>query len=129
MESVLCQTKFNGLEGECGISVYIADLPPDEDLEIYIKIKDDLIFAYRDLDDSTRTATIDFRNLKHQQCYHVECYITSINESICLESIMYAHQVSYKNAIQNARPVTMRFNKELHRRDLNGNNYMHKQKS
>jgi hypothetical protein len=128
MEAVLCQTKFNGLEGECGISVYVADLPPDEDLEIYIKIKDDLIFAYRDLDDPTRTATVDFRGLKHQQHYIVECYINSEEESIVLTSGMYAYRTSL-NTIKHVVPTLMRVNKDIYRRDLNGKDCSHRQES
>lgn len=92
MNEVICQTKFDTPFGEedAGISVYIANLNPEAEYTISVRIGDTVKIVTASEDDKTVTDRVSFYGLRKGEAYKVECGVYSKNEINTFCATMYA---------------------------------------
>lgn len=92
MNEVICQTKFETPFGadDAGISVYIANLNPESEYAIFVRIGDTVKIATVSEDDKTVTDKVSFYGLRKGEVYKVECSICAGKEITTLCATMYA---------------------------------------
>ena len=92
MNEVICQTRFESpFEArDSGISVYIANLNPESEYTISVRIDDVVKMATVSESDKTVTDKVSFYGLRMGEAYDVECDICCREEIKTFHTVMYA---------------------------------------